>query len=98
MADKVVQGTRGTADYSANQRPTNYGGGIKLKGSRVSREDAAKMTKRVERGHAPKEIHQTIRAKDVGKKMKPRPPTAKEARIMESAKFSSHKKRGQIRR
>lgn len=37
------QGMRGTGDMQPNQRPTNFGKGVKMKGGRVSREDVEKM-------------------------------------------------------
>ena len=52
------QGTRGTNSYSRNQRPTNYGGSIKVKGSRVSREDVAHMMEEVHR-NVPKNVKKT---------------------------------------
>ncbi len=42
----VTQGVRGTGSYPANQRPTNFGGGIKLQGSRVSRVDVKHRLKK----------------------------------------------------
>lgn len=65
-----VNGMRGTGSYSEGQRPTSFGGGIKVAGkSRVTREDvAAKM----------REVHRNVprTVKKAGKKGK-----AKEAML-----------------
>ncbi len=42
----VTHGMRGTGSYLANQRPGNFGGGIKLQGSRVSRVDVRRLKTR----------------------------------------------------
>jgi len=47
---EVKSGMRGSEDYSGNQRPTNFGGGIKHVGkSRVSRADVEAMMKKGKR-------------------------------------------------
>ena len=50
MAETVTQGLRGTASYPANQRPTNFGKGMKILASRVSRAEVAKKLKQRKRG------------------------------------------------
>ena len=60
----VTQGLRGTVSYPASQRPGSFRKGIKLTGSRVSREDVARHMREVH-----KNIPSTVkRAKAKGKK------------------------------
>lgn len=48
--DNAKNGMRGTGDYSSNQRPGAFGGGIKHAGkSRVSRADVEAMLKKGKR-------------------------------------------------
>lgn len=49
MADKSHQGMRGTGNYSANQRPGNYGRGIRFIGSRVGRAEVKRHLDRRKR-------------------------------------------------
>ena len=56
----VTQGVRGTASYPANQRPGNFKGGIKMQGSRITREDVKKRLNQRKVSAAMRETHTNI--------------------------------------
>ncbi len=56
----VTQGIRGSASYPANQRPGNFKGGIKMQGSRISREDVRKKLNQRKISAAMEEVHKNI--------------------------------------
>ena len=78
MADRVTQGLRGTANFSANQRSGGFKGGIKMQGSRISRDDVKKKLNQRKVSAAMREVHANIPStvKATGKKGK-----AKEAML-----------------
>ncbi len=57
---EVTHGLRGTASYPANQRPGNFKGGIKMQGSRITREDVKKRLNQRKVSAAMVEVHKNI--------------------------------------